>query len=71
MRQPCVFDVAAELTKGTDTKICVVCDFPFGLSTTQQSKVQQAEEYCKNWDIYELDVVANYGLDQKWIVWMK
>ena len=57
---PASLDVAAELTKGTDTKICVVCDFPFGLSTTA-SKVQQAEEYCKNWDIYELDVVANYG----------
>ena len=41
---PASLDVAAELTKGTDTKICVVCDFPFGLSTTA-SKVQQAQEY--------------------------
>lgn len=57
---PASLDIAAELTKGTDTKICVVCDFPFGLSTTA-SKVQQAEEYCKRGDIYELDIVANYG----------
>lgn len=57
---PASLDIAAELTQGTDTKICVVCDFPFGLSTTA-SKVQQAEEYCKRGDIYELDIVANYG----------
>lgn len=57
---PASLDIAAALTKGTDTKICVVCDFPFGLSTTA-SKVLQAEEYCKRGDIYELDVVANYG----------
>lgn len=57
---PSSLDIAAELTKGTDTKICVVCDFPFGLSTTE-SKVLQAETYCKRGDIYELDIVANYG----------
>jgi deoxyribose-phosphate aldolase len=38
----------------------VVCDFPFGLSTTA-SKALQAEEYCKRGDIYELDIVSNYG----------
>jgi len=48
------------MTEGTDTRICVVCDFPFGLSTTS-SKVLQAREYCKRGDIYELDIVANYG----------
>lgn len=57
---PAWLDVAAEMTKGTDTHICVVCDFPFGLSTTE-SKVTQAEMYCKRGDIFELDVVANYG----------
>lgn len=57
---PASLDIAAELTNGTQTKICVVCDFPFGLSTTA-SKVLQAEEYCKRGDIYELDIVANYG----------
>ena len=57
---PSSLDIAAELTKGSDTKICVVCDFPFGLSTTA-SKVLQAEEYCRRGDIFELDIVANYG----------
>jgi len=57
---PASLDIAAELTKGTGTKICVVCDFPFGLSTTA-SKVLQAEEYCRRGDIFELDIVANYG----------
>lgn len=57
---PSSLDIAREMTKGTETKICVVCDFPFGTSTTK-SKVLQAEEYCKDGDIFELDVVANYG----------
>src|SRR6056297_1620074 len=57
---PSSIDIAAELTRGTDTKICIVCDFPFGLSTTE-SKVLQAEEYCKRGDIFELDIVSNYG----------
>ena len=57
---PASLDIAAELTNGTNTKICVVCDFPFGLSTTE-SKILQAEAYCKRGDIFELDIVANYG----------
>ncbi len=57
---PSSLDIAQELTKDTDTHICVVCDFPFGTSTTE-SKVQQAIMYCEGWDVYELDVVANYG----------
>lgn len=57
---PSSLDIAADLTKGTDTKICVVCDFPFGTSTTA-SKVLQAKEYCQRGDIFELDIVANYG----------
>ena len=57
---PSTIPLAQELCKGTDTKICVVCDFPFGTSTTK-SKVMQAEEYCSMGDIFELDIVANYG----------
>lgn len=57
---PSSLDIAAELCAGTETKICVVCDFPFGLSTTA-SKCLQAEEYCKRGDVFELDIVANYG----------
>ncbi len=58
---PYALDIAAEMTKGTNTEICVVCDFPFGASTTE-SKVLQAEQYCKRGDVAELDIVANYGL---------
>jgi deoxyribose-phosphate aldolase len=57
---PASLDIARLLCKGTNTGICVVCDFPFGLSTTA-SKVLQAGEICKKQDIEDLDVVANYG----------
>jgi deoxyribose-phosphate aldolase len=40
--------------------ICVVCDFPFGLSSTE-SKVMQIDAICRNNDIDDLDIVANYG----------
>lgn len=60
---PSSLPIARELTKGTQTDLCIVCDFPFGTSTTK-SKVVQATEICKEGDIFELDVVANYG-------WMK
>lgn len=57
---PASLDIAAAMTAGTDTGICVVCDFPFGLSTTA-SKAQQAKAYCERGDVAELDIVANYG----------
>lgn len=57
---PSALAIARELCAGTDTRICLVCDFPFGLSTTA-SKAMQAEFYCKDGDIFELDIVANYG----------
>lgn len=57
---PASLQIAAELCDGTATKICVVCDFPFGLSTTA-SKVKQAEEYCVTGKVFELDIVSNYG----------
>ena len=56
---PSSIDIAKEMTKGTDTYVCPVCDFPFGLSPTQ-SKAAQAE-YCCQKGIFELDTVANYG----------
>ncbi|MDL2323613.1 deoxyribose-phosphate aldolase [Ruminococcaceae bacterium OttesenSCG-928-A16] len=37
-----------------------MCDFPFGLSQTA-SKIMQAEDICKEGDIEDLDIVANYG----------
>ncbi|GHU67044.1 deoxyribose-phosphate aldolase [Spirochaetia bacterium] len=57
---PASLGIARELCKSTKTGICVVCDFPFGLSSTA-SKVQQAEIICKDRDIEDLDVVSNYG----------
>ncbi|KXB61901.1 deoxyribose-phosphate aldolase [Olsenella sp. DNF00959] len=57
---PASLDIVAPMVRGTKTGICVVCDFPFGLSTTA-SKALQAEEYCKNYEIEDLDIVANYG----------
>ncbi len=52
--------IARPMCKGTATGLCVVCDFPFGLSETA-SKVLQAEEICRLGDIEDLDIVANYG----------
>jgi deoxyribose-phosphate aldolase len=57
---PASIDIARELCRGTKTGICVVCDFPFGLSTTG-SKVKQAEMICKGRDVEDLDIVSNYG----------
>lgn len=57
---PSSIDIARDMCSGTDTGICVVCDFPFGKSSTK-SKVLQAECILKSGDIEDLDVVSNYG----------
>ena len=57
---PASLDLVAPMVEGTDTGICVACDFPFGLSTTA-SKILQAKEYCSKYPIEDLDIVANYG----------
>lgn len=57
---PSALDLVSKMVAGTSTGICVVCDFPFGLSTTE-SKVNQAENYLSKYKIADLDVVANYG----------
>ena len=57
---PTALEIARQMCKSTETKICVVCDFPFGLSTTS-SKVMQAVELCKGGAVFELDIVCNYG----------
>ncbi|RDK96705.1 deoxyribose-phosphate aldolase [Enterobacillus tribolii] len=57
---PAYLDVAREMCKETGTGICVVCDFPFGTSSTA-SKVAQAEIICSQGDVDDLDIVANYG----------
>jgi len=57
---PTALEIAGKMCKSTETKVCVVCDFPFGLSTTE-SKIMQARDLCKTGDIFELDIVSNYG----------
>lgn len=57
---PSSLEMVSKMVEGTETGVCVVCDFPFGLSTTE-SKVKQAEEYCSKYKIMDLDIVANYG----------
>lgn len=57
---PASLPIAERLCSGTKTGICVVCDFPFGQSTTQ-SKVRQTEILCCNEVVNDIDVVANYG----------
>lgn len=57
---PSSLDLASNMCEGTDTRICVVCDFPFGLSTPRM-KAKTAKNYSKRGDVFELDIVANYG----------
>ena len=57
---PSSLEMVSKMVEGTGTGICVVCDFPFGLSTTE-SKVKQAEEYCSKYKIDDLDIVSNFG----------
>lgn len=57
---PSSLPTARELCKGTHTGLCVVCDFPFGDSSTE-SKVRQAQIICREGDVEDLDVVSNYG----------
>lgn len=57
---PASLPVVAPMVEGTKTGLCVVCDFPFGLATTE-AKAMLAEKYCSEWPIEDLDIVANYG----------
>ncbi|MCL2721411.1 MAG: deoxyribose-phosphate aldolase [Treponema sp.] len=57
---PSSLPIIRELCKDTKTGICAVCDFPFGLSSTM-SKIKQIEDICRQRDIEDLDIVANYG----------
>ncbi len=57
---PSSLDIVAPMVKGTGTGLCVVCDFPFGLATTE-AKALLAEKYCSEYQIEDLDIVANFG----------
>lgn len=58
---PSAIDIAKECIQGSKTLLCVVCDFPFGCSHIE-SKLMQAQAIIDKGDIYEIDMVMNYGL---------
>lgn len=58
---PDAIDIAKQCIAGTQTKLCVVCDFPFG-SSHKESKLAQCQSIIDKGDIFEIDMVANYGL---------
>jgi deoxyribose-phosphate aldolase len=57
--RPCDIELAQELCKGTDTKVCVVLGFPHGLQLSA-SKADEAKRYV-DLGVDEIDMVANYG----------
>ncbi len=59
---PAYMELCKPLVQGSNTKLCPVCDFPFGASSTA-SKVAQAKILVDNYAdvIGELDIVANFG----------
>ncbi|GHT20729.1 deoxyribose-phosphate aldolase [Planctomycetales bacterium] len=57
--RPCDIDIANELTRGSETEVCVVLGFPHGCQLTE-TKVAEAEVYCKK-GVKEIDMVVNYG----------
>ena len=58
---PSAIDIAKDCIQGSKTLLCVVCDFPFGCSHIE-SKLMQAQAIIDKGDIYEIDMVMNYGL---------
>ena len=57
---PDAIEIAKECIQGTQTHLCVVLDFPFGSSLTI-SKIEQCRHILSSGDIFEIDMVANYG----------
>ncbi len=59
---PGYMELCRPYVEGSETKLCPVCDFPFGTSSTE-SRVAQARILVENYSeaIGELDIVANYG----------
>lgn len=60
---PGYMELCKPYVEGSQTKLCPVCDFPFGTSSTE-SKVAQAKILVDKYAdvIGELDVVSNFGL---------
>lgn len=57
---PDAISIAKTCIEGSKTKLCVVMDFPFGSSTTK-SKLAQCQAIIDEGDVFEIDMVANYG----------
>ncbi len=59
---PGYMELCKSYVEGSETKLCPVCDFPFGTSSTE-SKVAQAKILVDHYAdvIGELDIVANFG----------
>ncbi|MGC0141541.1 deoxyribose-phosphate aldolase [Pseudactinotalea sp. Z1732] len=56
---PTAIEIAAPLCEGTSTGLCVVVDFPFGLSSTPSRLAQTRDVLTAG--VAEVDIVANYG----------
>lgn len=57
--RPCDIELAQQLCKGSDTKVCVVLGFPHGQQLSA-SKADEARRYVEL-GVDEVDMVANYG----------
>lgn len=57
--RPCDIDLAKDLSKGTDTGVSVVLNFPHG-SGLSEVKAMEARAYVDK-DVDEIDMVVNYG----------
>lgn len=57
--RPCDIELAQEICRGSETKVCVVLAFPHGLQLSA-SKADEAKRYVAM-GVDEIDMVANYG----------
>ena len=55
----CDIPLALEMTKGTETLVSCVLDFPYGYGGAESKKLT-AEVYCRQ-GVHEIDMVMNYG----------
>ena len=60
---PGYMELCKPYVEGSGTKLCPVCDFPFGTGSTQ-SRMAQAKILVERYAgvIGEVDIVANFGL---------
>ncbi len=58
---PKYIELCEPYVRGTETMLCPVTDFPFGLSSTE-SRVAQIRFAGKYDSVKEIDIVANFGL---------